>query len=896
MRMNLMGTSRENPKAMFIANVNHILVYHFSTLTPRDPPTLVNRLLDPRCGNDDADDRTINVLQVGYLGTDEVVVTADEIGDVCVWFTMNLQRDPLLLSVTDSAWGIAIHAEKRLIAISSNAHTVTVFHCGIDGGNSRRWLSGDSETVVDAHPRISAPASTSSVAAGSVEGTSQQILRGHGHNIPTVAFSSCGNFVATASVDRTCRTWRLSDGNQIQEKTLGPLWGWGVCFISKESWTTLSRQQYKQIPKYHLRPGKLPGQNVKDSPFSTTAFTQRRLPIGRDLRMIRSRWYAGPLHDTSCDDLDSDEDEEDLFRQGSRAARQSHNILGGDADVHQDETDAQNASPFGVDIDQIEYEWGDLSSNSSSIADEVQYRDDELEQVASAHRHAATTTLALDADDSSDIGIDGDNEGIDMGTEAVGRGAEEGTSSDPALCYNSEGNRSVAGRAVTTVSEAPGREGSSSDQKHHDSPSTPAEQYSASKATGSRGILGQEQQPQEVINVDSSHIGISIHTEPYVPSPPPQYPMELLACATARNIYLLSRYPSAPDSAKDGIADPSTALQGSISLPPRLYHASDDEDDDDEFGSPNAIHGGPLLAWPDGGDEEMVESEYDPDYDTDPYYEDMDDLMGTADEDEDEDEEDMDDDGSDVDDGGEDDGDHDGDSDEDTDDLSTQNLYRPWRFHVSSQGPAVPSLHTLSVARAAASRADGRRVHYLDHIDRLFVMLLVPELNVLIVASQKGTITIFRLLSVLDDSTTQETKTHGSLDAVGSQFAGREALEAVGVQAAQSHKHEEPRTAAAKRDEVYRNDDESTATVMAQGVKHVLFPEAYLPRLEPPPSPLIGVSVLPLIRRPSGPASTLPVGSFILHLAYVDSQLYSYEIVLGDVEDDGLVDVSSVFV
>lgn len=37
---------------IYLANVNHILVYHFSTLTPREPPTLVNTLLDPRCGDD----------------------------------------------------------------------------------------------------------------------------------------------------------------------------------------------------------------------------------------------------------------------------------------------------------------------------------------------------------------------------------------------------------------------------------------------------------------------------------------------------------------------------------------------------------------------------------------------------------------------------------------------------------------------------------------------------------------------------------------------------------------------------------------------------------------------------------------------------------------------------
>jgi len=42
-------------------------------------------------------DRTINVLKVGRLGLEEVLVSADEQGEIRVWFTMNLQRDPLLL-------------------------------------------------------------------------------------------------------------------------------------------------------------------------------------------------------------------------------------------------------------------------------------------------------------------------------------------------------------------------------------------------------------------------------------------------------------------------------------------------------------------------------------------------------------------------------------------------------------------------------------------------------------------------------------------------------------------------------------------------------------------------------------------------------------------------------
>ncbi|KAI8347009.1 hypothetical protein B0O80DRAFT_406460, partial [Mortierella sp. GBAus27b] len=184
MRMNLMGSSQEDPRIMYIVHREEIWVYQFSTLTPSGLPTLIQKLKDPRwVEQTDEEDNKINVIKVGYLGSEEVVVTADEFGYVCVWFTTNLQRDPLLLSVTESAWGIAIHSEQRLIAISSNAHNATVFYCGTDSRLLQRSVFRET---------------------GSSSG---DILTGHGHNIPSVAFSPCGKFVATASIDRTCRTW-----------------------------------------------------------------------------------------------------------------------------------------------------------------------------------------------------------------------------------------------------------------------------------------------------------------------------------------------------------------------------------------------------------------------------------------------------------------------------------------------------------------------------------------------------------------------------------------------------------------------------------------------------------------------------------------------------------------
>ncbi|KAG0366938.1 hypothetical protein BGZ54_004684 [Gamsiella multidivaricata] len=907
---------------------------------------------------ENSDDKTINVIKTGYLGTEEVLVTADESGDVCVWFTMNLQRDPLLLSVTESAWGIAIHAEQRLIAISSNAHTVTVFHCGIDSRPSQRLFSGYTEpSASGSNASSSSSSSTTGAMPALVDRTSQQILRGHGHNIPCVTFSPCGRFVATASVDQTCRTWRLSDGKQIQQKSLGPLWGWGVCFVDRDSWITISRTEYKMIPKDHLRPGKLPGQNVRDSPLSTTTFSQRRLPPGRDFRMIRSRWFAGPLHNTSCDEQESgDEADED----GHRWTRD------GDLGDDNDDMDDRDAALFGMDDDEGEDEWEDMSSTDGDDDEGMESEEDVVDQ-----RSAETAPPAQDAEISIDTGDDGDNEGAGADTEDGG-----GTTTEEGIAARSVTARSLKTErrtSVATVARAQFSHGESSSEQEQLRTTSSRSATSGPVAMPEPEIASGDLVHSEVeevainqdpnlfvslIRTDQSIDGRSTYGQPseiqpgvglsaaagQSPTLPPQYPSELLLCATARNIYLFSRH-TPPDEPEDRTQGADTARDEASESAERfgthntewmsMSIVQDNEDDGEEDIVPTltdlAAHGD-YLDW--HHDEEGAESEYDPDYDTDPYYEDMDDFMGTADEDSVEDE---------------------GNSDEDEDmsDLLGFQHQHSRRgnnnANNNNQPPTVPLLHTLSVARAAAARADGRRFHHLEHYDRLFVMLLVPELSVLVAASQKGSVTIFRLLRVLDDLP-PPLPPHSPPPVTASSSSSRERVMAVEIpsmtrrhrEEATRERHASPNRADGEKDKnvagskdsddkkrgsKVEKDSESAgtqqpATIVTQGAKYVLFPEMYLPRLEPPPFPLLGISVVP-IQRSSCPSpwstgstsgfvgmnptssplsssrsacsTTSPGASFMLHMVYIDSQFYSYEIRLRNEKDDP-VGLSNVFV
>ncbi|KAF9143543.1 hypothetical protein BGX30_000159 [Mortierella sp. GBA39] len=857
-----------------LVNDDKILVYRFSTLTPSALPTLVDRIADPRSNDEDeSKDRTINAMQVGYLGTEEVLVTANDAGEVCVWFTNNLRRTPLLLSVTESAWGIAIYTERRLIAISTNAHTVTVFHCGTNSRMSPRHYS-------------SQPTSTP-LSATDDPTTSQQILSGHGHNIPCVTFSPCGRFVATASVDRTCRTWRLSDGQQIQQKALGPLWGWGVRFVPKESWMTITRAEYRRIPKDHLRPGRHPGLNVRDSPFSTAAFSQRRLPPGRDLRMIRTRWYAGPIH------------EDRARRRGHGEGGTSRGRTAGQDAQENEDTDDRDAALFGMDDDGDE--WEDTSSSDMDEHDGQGEQSDASQQQqplarsttnrrnagfgSSTNQSPTTTSRAsitrlTSVEVSADTGDDGDNEGTGVDTEdASGTAGESSRFASRAGRERKLERRSLLSMKAleTQHSRDQGESSSEQEQTPCEAPEAPSEaapelihiepnaeeefQPVTTSTFRNKGVFANLVRVTPFQRVKTS----AASTPPTLPpTPPPEFPEELLLCATARNIYLLGRHPLASDVARDQEPTPSAPMPYATEVTSITLLDDEDEDGDDEMAlTENADING---SWYEEHEEEESDNSSTGHHHHHHGHDDLDDSDS---------------------------------SNEPESDGGTNSH--------SHHGPDIANLHTVTVARSAATRADGRRYHHLEHFDRLIVMELVPELSILVAASQKGTITIFRLLRVLDDPSTEPTTAGApvSSDSTATTTAAAAASQDAAFHRDKRHKGKGTldKDTDTDRPKSKSKNHDMNKTITIKGVNFVLFPEMYLPRFEPPPLPLYGVSVVPLQRsKPSSSSSSrkgnVTAGtptSFILHLMYMDSQLFSYELRLRKDRDDP-VRLGNIFV
>lgn len=373
-------------------------------------------------------------------------------------------------------------------------------------------------------------------------------------------------------------------------------------------------------------------------------------------------------------------------------------------------------------------------------------------------------------------------------------------------------------------------------------------------------------------------------------APNPQFPSNLLVCATARNIYLLGRYPYPEDMEKyqdvstlPG-AGPSLLSHRTAYAPDHAVSANDSQEVlDDEHGDEGQDFDdeGPDDEYEDFEDDgeyqEYGEDAYDDSdsYDDDElmldidngevidqesalYYEGENDiwLFQPEDGDDDDDSVDM----------------------EDNPDSSEAATLGNTGGNFTERNPLSrgrkskkiyrhdPSeMHVLSVARAAVNRADGRGIRQLEHFDRLFYMQVVPELSILVAASQKGCVTIFRLMRVLDDPSSATTPGGGK-----DQKENKDSEMPSPVPPAAST----------------RLFPTPANTLAIQGSKYVLFPEMYLPRLEPPLSPLAGISIVPMHWRSSSSRTTMsssstPIpssASYILHMLYLNNVMLSYEL------------------
>jgi WD40 repeat protein len=124
-----------------------------------------------------------------------------------VWFVQDLQRSPLILNNDASTWGIATFGQRHLLAVSANSHDITVWSLCYRTTREPDRLQ------------------TEVTATEPIGGSSQDdkiLLKGHEHNVPSIDFSLCGRYLASASLDGSCRIWAVQSARVSCLRTIDP--------------------------------------------------------------------------------------------------------------------------------------------------------------------------------------------------------------------------------------------------------------------------------------------------------------------------------------------------------------------------------------------------------------------------------------------------------------------------------------------------------------------------------------------------------------------------------------------------------------------------------------------------------------------------------------------------
>ncbi|KAJ3157060.1 hypothetical protein HDU89_002470 [Geranomyces variabilis] len=213
-RLNLTACSIKDPTLFFVAVNSRILVFrvpHPSAVGVGRPCLKSLSETPSTIHLGEAGGETINSIRLGTVGDEEVLAVCRDDGSIQLWFISDFQRRPLQFQHKESAWGLALHGPRFLLAASANSHTIIIWNLkreegtGEEDGPSR----AKAESFVD---------------------FDQLELAGHEHNVPSIDFSTCGKFLASASIDCCVRIWNVDSGACIFRKFTNQ-WLWAVRFI-----------------------------------------------------------------------------------------------------------------------------------------------------------------------------------------------------------------------------------------------------------------------------------------------------------------------------------------------------------------------------------------------------------------------------------------------------------------------------------------------------------------------------------------------------------------------------------------------------------------------------------------------------------------------------------------
>ena len=212
-RLNLITSFKDR---LYVAVHNVIFVYDLDCqLVDQIKVITASELGHTTSGGTDEFGTTINQIISGYCGKLETVAIVLDDGGVCIYDIHSLKK-PLYYFNSVSTWGIDIH-KNGLLAVSCNDKKIKVWKVAsaFDQNDPQTWL----EELQVRYGSYKEPLIT------------EASLLGHSHNIPSISFSTCGKFITSASIDKTCRVWSIEHNACIAIHITSHQWGWiSKCF------------------------------------------------------------------------------------------------------------------------------------------------------------------------------------------------------------------------------------------------------------------------------------------------------------------------------------------------------------------------------------------------------------------------------------------------------------------------------------------------------------------------------------------------------------------------------------------------------------------------------------------------------------------------------------------
>ncbi|EFE38350.1 conserved hypothetical protein [Trichophyton verrucosum HKI 0517] len=188
----------------------------------------------------------INQITVGDLGSDEILLLATDSGNVAAyrverifWCIENRRAedtDPVQVGngvecffsewVTQSAWALAIHKFARMIAVSSNTTTITIFAFALVDNTEVSHVTREGSSSRAKHPKvhnndwihITSISEFLKLRSWSRQRRRSQNIRlslsGHSANIPNVSFLNCdldphGDWLVSTDINNKLLVWRI---------------------------------------------------------------------------------------------------------------------------------------------------------------------------------------------------------------------------------------------------------------------------------------------------------------------------------------------------------------------------------------------------------------------------------------------------------------------------------------------------------------------------------------------------------------------------------------------------------------------------------------------------------------------------------------------------------------